>query len=357
MVAYGVDSNLKLDWLSFTFKADLALKDSDRFDIIDMPNDHHDPDITGPFMKHVCFPEGYTEFTLFQEYFPEFNDIWSDTVILSQRSSFYERVLCFNDNIRIQYDDEEYKGKGVNISVPSHGLEWLFNIFSIDVDSPSALPDLLVLLRSRGCQLSRIDLCFDDFDKTFRPKNYLGWWFNGQIVTKFRKVNLTACMTEVGHTFYLGSRQTGKMLRIYDKDVESKGTVDCVRYEFELHNRYANEMADYIIQNGCVDFGGYLRSFFTVVEPGNDKKRSRHDPLPEWIAWLRENTSLTNSIVYIPHYKSPVSLDRLSNWINNYVMPSLHAYVKAVGSENFLRNLYDSSIPDKYRYLLEHLKC
>lgn len=345
------ENTLKLDWLSFTFKADLALKDSTRFKTLDLPAAGGD----GKFIKQVVFPEGYNEFTLFREYFPEFENVWEETVVLDQRSSFYEHVLMFNDNIRIQYDDQEYKGKGVNISVPSHGLEWLFNVLGVDPEKDTAVPDLLSLLLDRGCQLSRIDLAYDDFSKEIRPKQYLGWWFNGQITTKFHKVNLTACMSEVGHTFYLGSRSTGKMLRIYDKDIESKGEVDCVRYEFELHSRYAQEMCDYIIKNGSVNFVGYLRSYFNVVVDNGDTHKSRRPILPLWFDWLKK-LEFNEQFVKIPHYKSPVSLDRLSNWINHYVMPSLHAYVKAVGSEHFISALYQAQIPEKYKYLLQQLK-
>lgn len=338
---------LSLDWLSFTYKC----RDLDRM------------------------RDGVNEFDVFRQDFPEFDKVWDETVLLDHRSSFYDVILGFNDNIMFQYNNEN-GNMGVNVSVPSHGLEWLFDVLGVDRSNPMCVYDLLDLLVSRGCQLSRIDLCFDDYAKKYRPKWYAHKWTNSEIKTKFRRINLTASTSELGYTFYLGSRKTGKLLRIYDKDFESKGEKDCVRYEFELHGDYAREMCAFLIENRSLDFPAYLRSYFIVLERGNSKMQCNnraHLPVDkEWDAWLESlyveleavehkfneefNNSNSNYILKIPHYIGEASLNSLSNWINNQVLNSCLAYVKYVGLDLFEKRLLSATVPKKYEKLLKNAK-
>lgn len=257
-----MSNTLSCDWLAFTYK---------------IPND---------FLK-----EGFDQWESFKYNFPEFDSCWPECVIMDSRGSFYDYVLAFNDNCRFQYSSVELDSinLGVNVSVPSHGLEWLFGCFQISLEDPYALQKLLTILFERNCKLSRLDLCYDDYSKTFRPKQYMYYYLNGQITTNFRMSNFTSSESEKGHTWYLGSRRNGKILRVYDKDYESGGVKDCVRYEFELHRDAANDLAMYIIEHGTIDFADYILSWFRVVIQSNDKIKSRRPLLPEWDNWLKNH--------------------------------------------------------------------
>jgi len=182
---------------------------------------------------------------------------------------------------------------GVNVSVPSHGLEWLFGLFDLNIDDDDAVQKLFLLLKERHCHCSRIDLAFDDFGKTFRPSHYITWWFNGNFRSKFRKMQIASTSRDIGNTFYLGSRKTGKMLRIYDKDFESDGVIDAVRYEFELHVDYARDMFQYLCDHAVVDFIAYLRTYFDICELKykkdgslDSRNKDKWSLLPEWKEWL-----------------------------------------------------------------------
>ena len=263
---------LSLDWLSFTFEADRCRDDYLR--VFGKDNQDMIPD----------------DISLFFATFPEFDALKSEFLILSGKSH-YENVLGFlgvSETCRISYNSADYTSTemGVNVSIPSHGLEWFFSLMGVDYESEDAVQSLFKILKERYCHCSRIDLAFDDFSKRFRAKQYVVWWWNNNIRTRFLKMHTSSCsMRDEGHTFYLGSRLSGKMLRIYDKDIESNGAVDAVRYEFELHVQHARDMFEYLIEHKTVDFISYLRSYFEVIERSKSNI-SRCPLLSEWEDWL-----------------------------------------------------------------------
>ena len=263
---------LKLDWFSFTYKPDLGRLE----ELYGIENISDKTDIDYFFMD-----------------FPEFDAVKDEFLILSGKSH-YENVLGFlgiSDTCRISFNTPDFTdvNMGVNVSIPSHGLEWFFDLMQVDKDADDAVSQMFLLLKNRDCSASRIDLAFDDFSKTFRPKQYVKWWYNDCIRTKFRKMSTSSSLRSEGHTFYLGTRTGGKMLRIYDKDIESNGQVDAVRYEFELHGKHAKDMFQYLIDNPGLYFVSYLRSYFEVIDvtscPSN---RSYCTLLPEWEEFLNK---------------------------------------------------------------------
>ena len=139
----------------------------------------------------------------------------------------------FSDNIEINCCELEkvaggsvnfdYACKmGVNVSIPSHSLSLFASLFDIDINEVGACARLLSLLKFRGCTFSRIDFCYDDFEKVYTAFDYSKWWYNDQISTRFRNCDSKGTCGKVGCTFYLGDRRH-RMLRIYDKFYESNG--------------------------------------------------------------------------------------------------------------------------------------
>ena len=123
-------SNFSLDWLAFTF-------------------------------KKSC----YDLLAEFWETFPELNKLKSEMFIVGGRN--FAHGLCLSNNVTIRYDDDN-NGKGINVEVPSHGLNYFFNLFQ-DV---SSVQSMFRVLRDRGCSLSRVDICFDDYSKRYKPSYY-----------------------------------------------------------------------------------------------------------------------------------------------------------------------------------------
>lgn len=229
-----------LDWLAFTYKS------SDVFDEF--------------------------EFEHFMEAFPEIKD-QSEliTVKIDGKNTYccYDHVLAFNDSISIQYrskrmkNDQASTNMGVNVVVPSHALAWFFGIFDIPVDR---VDKLLKLLQDRGCTFSRIDLAYDDYSKMFTPHDYNRFYATDSIVSTCKNFRFFSSKQTYGATFYIGNRASGRLLRIYDKEYQSNGRINAVRYEFELGKKYNPTIVQKLIEtNEFPNFLDLLHGFIRSV--------------------------------------------------------------------------------------------
>ena len=248
-----------VDWLNFTFKySDEDIKEKEPLD-------------------------------LFFEVFPEFLEIVETSVIKKLRTH-YQHCLLFNEDILVLYDDSTANNqKGVNVQVPSHSLNYFYSLMCC-----KSVLDIFDLLNKRNCQVSRIDLCFDDYTKELRPKDFNLWMCNNKFKSLIRTWSFCGGHVNSGHTFYFGNRKN-KMLRIYDKDIESDGLIDAVRYEFEFHNDRARAIVQSYVENGYIDFVELLLSFVDVVnreECGTVTKCSRVKEFDNFI----QNLTLSNSL-------------------------------------------------------------
>lgn len=315
---------LSLDWLSFTYIPDVA-----RLHSIDSESDL---DIVDLFIRD----------------FPELRDIVLEHMVNIGGKMHYNTCLKFNDDFLLLYNDLEkavddnaishLARMGLNFIVPSHSLDLFFSIMGFEKND---LQEMICLLYSRSCQLSRIDLCYDDYDKKYRPMFYFDMWRSGRIRSNFENVQLIGTGKDAGNTLYLGSmKKRNKLLRIYDKDIESKGEKDCVRYEFELHAEKARDMAQYIIDNGTLDFISYLRSWFEVlVEHCNTTNKSMVSTLSEWIDYFSESVFCEK--IVIPMYDEHDREKSITRFIDRQVLPSLKGYIALYGW-NYVKNVLDS---------------
>lgn len=328
------NSILKLDWLSFTFQVVAS-------DCLDSDGCIHSP------------------FEVFCKVFPELQ-IMYDEIVFDTGKFHYSHRYMFSDNIEINCCELEkvaggsvnfdYACKmGVNVSIPSHSLSLFSSLFDIDINEVGACARLLSLLKFRGCTFSRIDFCYDDFEKVYTAYDYARFWVNDMISTRFQNCDFKSSQSKIGGTFYLGSR-AHRMLRIYDKFYESKGSVDSVRYEWEYHSTDAKKLADMIILNGGqIGFVQLLKDWFRVLAyPTTDlKQRSVVATLPEWSDFCDKHKF--NEELVIPEYDKNERVARLNDWVEFKVMPSLRGYVKVMGLDNLISCLKrDSAISLKY---------
>lgn len=326
---------LSLDWLSFTYKPSL-----DRLGELD---------IAGCFVLD----------------FPELARIFLEECQNIGGRLHYNTCLKFNDDFMFLYNNvtsdnvnniEHYNNQGLNVSVPSHSLELFFKLFKIDINDSSALWKMLKLLKDRSCQLSRIDLCFDDYDKRFTAEYYGQKWLNHYIVSAFRMASCTGS-TSGGYTFYMGSlKKRNKLLRIYDKFKQTNGLVDCVRYEFELHAENARDCMNYLLEHKQLSFADYLSSWFRVLLRNDYQNVSTGLTDPEWYDFLAESVFCEEFGKFkIPKYSESDRKSMVCHWIENAVIPSLKGYIALYGWEHLNHLLDVSTINDKYRSLLDSL--
>lgn len=333
-------SNFKLDWLSFTYK---------KAGSVDLIEDF------------------FTDF-------PELAIEKPSMIICTGRK--YQHGLMLDDNMIIQYDDDS-NNKGVNVQIPSHGLDYFFKLFNI-----RTVKEMFNLLNNRGCRPSRIDICFDDYSKKYRPsyfynlmqnhkdyKLYLEWLNlpdsekankpvprkpDGlMIITKMRKFASFNSSDGVGETFYLGDRRK-RMLRIYDKFSESDGVQDCIRYEVELHEKQACALFQHVIDsqdNDVVAFGDYLLSIFDIREINYDNyTMTCWSPDQEWREFIK--STFSQRYITIPTYNVEDSIFRAEQFIINNCYSAFYFMIARHGLSSVLKAVKERGISERYRILL-----
>lgn len=316
-----VQDFVTVDWLSFTFKPSEADK--------------------------ATF---YEPISAFFHYFPKFEEIFSECVVFgSGRGRYFDNCVAWNDNILISWDNSDTDQEatncdawdhGINVCIPSHGLANIWEMF--DLSCPSNEVDqykiVYQFLKDRNCQISRLDIAFDDFTKTFYPSDFLHFWDQDCIQSPCKKFRYCGSGKNGGQTFYLGAR-SNKMLRIYDKNVESGGKINSIRYEIETHNRYANELSEMVLADNF-DFYQYLEKYFMVIKVQNEgrahvekKYNSRLKTSEDWENW--KNTGLANKKqIIFPKTPNDVNMDKKRRWLYRQVIKSLLQLIKVDGIDS-----------------------
>lgn len=340
----------KLDWLSFTWKSGSVFN----------------PD----------------EFEKFRLVFPEIDNILIESVILRDSNvhgkfgKYYDHVLGFNDYFDVSFNLHDFAGEnqvginmGVNVSVPAHGLEFFFGLFGFKCDQ---VVEMLQLLKDRGCSFSRLDFAYDDYFKTFTPKDYTRWGVLDQIVSPMKRINHVQSAQDCGWTFYMGTRDSGKYLRIYDKEYQSKGQIKAIRYEFELHKKYTGSVVDWILENKSAPYFHELISWFILKVVGKEsqgRNRAHMDTLPEWESFISASMpSLTQSSssyepVQLVATKSEDCLNdvlKFFRWYKRQIGRKAAAIKYSIGADAFndlVDSLSDQDFNEEYcHYYLNHKK-
>lgn len=311
------DNVLKLDWLGFTFKADVSKSET--------PLDQ--------FLN--TFPEFKREYFVI----PEFR--------LSRRYSncmmYCDMVISYN-TFEGDLTPSEYSkmfSMGVNVQVPSHSLDLLFEMFEINKNDDYAVYNLFTFLRGRNCKFSRIDMAFDDFKKAFRPSYYAKKWLEHLIQTPVHDNNVMFWGSdETGGTMYFGSlKKRNKLLRIYDKFIESDGEIDSIRYEFEYHSNIADNFADLVL-NEYKDGVPFLELLYAIVKVKDAKSvencaRIQDAKIDEtWINALIDNLTLKCPI-RVPSVRISYE-NSLTHYLEYQALPSITGFSLVYGTHALL---------------------
>lgn len=315
-------SNLsgKIDWISFTFKS------QDEF----------------------CSDE----YAKFCKVFPEFQDLQEkgiEVVCRHRGDRFYDHVVTFNDYFRIAYRVKSLGGVqssrnlGVNVQIPSHGLEYVFNLFGLQVNQ---VQEFFQLLYVRNCSISRLDIAYDDFNKTFKPYDWEIFRVQDRLVTNYKSFKYISSGRRCKDTFYIGNRSSGKVCRIYDKAGESNGTIDAIRYEFEYHGKFCEDFAYHIREYGTVPaFDNVFSCWVSKVLPEGFEKKNRSEAKPDSVyekfiadAKLSFSEQLTIS-KFTDHEQT---LKKSAKWIVTQVFPTIKTFINVFGWAKF-RALYEAS--------------
>lgn len=334
----------------------------------------------------------------FRDLFPELFDarIMTECQVW-EKFQHYDFCIAGANRILIYYDSAIGQNKGVCVSIPSSGMWIIKEIFGFD-----HFLDFLFEIVHRShdffrLRFTRLDLCFDDFDYKseghFVPEDF------GRLVHEQRLVCYSQFRSEYhctaedvqflgskkgGYTFYLGSRQSGRFLRIYDKLAESQKKykeyenyvkkhptstlvapqiLDCIRYEFEIKDKYANNLVfallDAYSAGSQYYFKDFVDSWFRILEKPVDHRHTERGKV--WDVWSRfcdlgfcEEFNKPDLFVL---EKKPVSYSAQQDWILKSVLPALSAHILVNGSLRLLQEyaldlIRDDELPDKYKQMI-----
>lgn len=116
--------------------------------------------------------------------------------------------------------------------------------FSLNSDGSKMmnLNEMRMFLLEIDARITRIDLAFDDYKGNFPVENAVEEYKNGELFKTRagrppKAKYIDDLGNETGKTFYVGTRESGKMLRAYEKGLQlkQKGS-KWIRYEVEIHN-------------------------------------------------------------------------------------------------------------------------
>ena len=187
-----------------------------------------------------------------------------------------------------------------------------------------------------GLTCSRVDIAVDDYSKELQYSDINQALIDGNY-TGFRsgKVTVNYGGKFQGFTVNLGSRDSEKYVRFYDKFSESHGRLDCYRWEVEFKGALANKLFDMIlaypphkkryqqelinIAVSCVDF----------IEP-IDKNLARNQRLGWWEAWL-SRVQTENIRLRVVRVKTAISAKK--NWVQRSVSKALLIIQRSIGVE------------------------
>lgn len=138
---------------------------------------------------------------------------------------------------------------------------------SLPGEACSLVPDwpkaTLLFDKTLKARITRWDGAVDDFEGAYTVDTALSWYrsngFNvGGRKPSYRQVGPWDKPTDEGRTFYVGTRQNGKLMRIYEKgkqlgDINSKW----VRWELELHSVDRHIPFDVLLSPGRYVAGAY----------------------------------------------------------------------------------------------------
>lgn len=246
----------------------------------------------------------------------------------------YNFVMVLNNYIRIMYNDQESR-MGVHVSIPSHGL-WMLPLFG--GNGSAFLSDILEDLYRKGCKVTRMDIAADDYQKVYMPIDYVDFYRENRIRTYCRRFQYIGCN---GGTVYLGSRNSGRYVRIYDKNKESKGEIDAIRYELEFRGHYAQMVVDKLLSGEEFSFMDLMLTIFQIVpadaaasDRPADKSNASIDP--EWLSRLAHVSRIVMSDLKLPRDRVQPTLKSAMRFLRNATAGYIPLLCEQFGKEQVI---------------------
>ena len=212
---------------------------------------------------------------------------------------------------------------------------------------------LRMIYNTLEMKATRLDVAVDHCP--FSPDDLRREWVSDNVRTNCKPVkkakpgreHIRTCKWDsspTGDTFYMSSRKSSVFARCYDE----RGFT---RFELEMKGERATKAATLIFADSeqlKQRTMGMIRELVDFVDAKSDTNRSRCTLLPFWRAFITKFERVKVQLTPRPE----ITLDRIKNWIEGQVAPSLALYEMACGS----RDSYDDVRRDLRRIGLKRLQ-
>lgn len=186
-----------------------------------------------------------------------------------------------------------------------------------------------------GFRFTRIDIAVDDFERQLDIDELYRCVCEGKMrgAKKYKYIVSSPKKKgfDCGKTLYLGSGGSDKITRIYDKNVESVGLDNCVRWETQFRDELGQSVANRLF--GCGDPNDLLATIvrdaiasYSFVDP-TSSVRSRCQLLEFWSVWL----SRIGEGVKISAPKVVAMLSDKKRWVERQVVTTLALISHCIG--------------------------
>lgn len=172
-------------------------------------------------------------------------------------------------------------------------------------------------LRALGLKCTRFDWAIDDYARGLSLQDIYSSYKDGAFA-RVRKMHIWeecyAGKPPVLTGFTCGSRQSDKYIRIYDKLIESKGAVNCIRFEVEFKGKCAGKLFDEFADAPTVAAAFDIAAKYSVgcvdFIDRTDKNLDRCPVAPWWVSFV--NAVGGQKKMSIPRLKRTVQ--RIVDW-------------------------------------------
>jgi len=248
-----------------------------------------------------------------------------------------EVSLCFDEDADLR--EKAHRGR-ITLDVPGSACDEL------------TAPDLVLFMefiKELGGKATRVDVFFDDYSclvnlDDLRETIDKGDYTYFQVSSKNQSFNRTkkkdGGLTYDSVTFgRRGSAGSGKYLRVYDKNLESEGKENCVRWEVEFTQHYAEKVFNILSGTGgnldvyAISCGALIGGCIKFVHRTADKNIDRLDIY----SWWEEITKMLG-VLSVRIAKKKNTLTGMMEWTKRQLSPTLSVIAKAFKTE---RDYYD----------------
>ena len=208
--------------------------------------------------------------------------------------SGYRKSLRFG-NISVYYLGRE--GMGCHLEMSGQGCRQFESQFT---ENP--WPVLLQSVLAAGGNFTRLDLAIDNVDGALslgkvydalqdhdnQVRSRFGEW------RRILKGSFDKGEKVTGETIYLGSSKSHVMFRLYNKAQESGIIGEWIRFELQLREKRAQEVARIFNSAGTVGSlaAGIINNYFSIIN-NDDSNVSRCTLQPWWSAWLESTEKIS----------------------------------------------------------------